>query len=36
MIGNHDGDEHARHEAYAADGGQADGQAGTALKFPDL
>jgi hypothetical protein len=28
MIGNHDGDEHARHEAYAADGGQADGQTG--------
>jgi len=28
MIRNHGGDEHAGHEAYAADGGQADGQAG--------
>src|SRR5580658_2402447 len=28
MIGDHDGDEHARHEGYAADGGQADAQAG--------
>ena len=27
MIGNQGGDEHARHQANAADGSQADGQA---------